>query len=133
MIVVDTSVWIDFFQHPASHYTQTLKRLIELDADLAIVDISLTEILRGIKDEKTFLSVQEALEDFPVLGPDGRKTFLLAAQICRECARHGKTISKTVDAYIAAVTMGHRAQLFHKDKDFDIMAAYVPLHIYSLP
>jgi predicted nucleic acid-binding protein len=133
LIVVDTSVWIDFFDHPASRHAQTLKHLIDLDADLAIVNISLTEILRGIKDEKVFLSVQEALSHFPVLGAQGHETFVFAAQICRECARRGKIISKTIDAYIAAVVVEHHAQLFHKDKDFDVMANHVPLKIYSLP
>jgi len=131
LIVVDTSVWIDFFDHPATLQAQKLKHLIEQDSGLAIVDISLTEILRGIKDEKIFLSVQEALNHFPVLAPQGQETFVLAAQICRECARRGKTISKTIDAYIAAVVIERKAQLFHKDKDFDVIAHHLPLKIYS--
>ena len=133
MIVVDTSFWIDFFEHPASRYAQTLKNLVDLDADLAIVNISLTEILRGVKDDKVFLDVQEALNHFPVLGAQGDDTFVLAAQICRGCARRGKIISKTIDAYIAAVVLEHKAQLFHKDKDFDVIAHHVPLKIYHLP
>ena len=132
MIVVDTSVWIDFFDHPASRYAQTLKHLIELDADLALVNISLTEILRGIKEDRVFVDVRDTLSHFPVLSSNGRDTFVFAARICRECAQRGKTVSKTIDAYIAAVAMEHGAQLFHKDKDFDLMASCVPLKIYFL-
>jgi predicted nucleic acid-binding protein len=132
LIVVDTSVWIDFFDHPASRHAQILKHLIDLDADLAVVDISLTEILRGIKDEKIFLSVQESLSHFPVLSAQGHDTFVFATQICRGCARRGKIISKTIDAYIAAVVIEHQAQLFHKDKDFDVIADHIPLKIYPL-
>jgi len=133
LIVVDTSVWIDFFDYPESRHAQTLKQLIDLDADIAIVNISLTEILRGIKDNKTFLSVQESLNYFPVFGAQGNETFVLAAQICRIFARRGKTISKTIDAYIAAVALDHKVELFHKDKDFDVIANHFPLKIYSLP
>ena len=132
MIVVDTSVWVDFFDYPASRHAQTLKQLVELDADIAIVNISLTEILRGIKDDKVFLGVQESLNHFPVFGAQDNETFVLAAQICRVCARRGKTISKTIDAYIAAVALDHKAQLFHKDKDFDVIAHHFPLKIYKL-
>lgn len=129
---MDTSVWIDFFDHPSSHHAQTLKRLIELDADVALVDISLTEILRGIKEEKTFLSIQATLRHFPILGPNGQGTFVHAAQVCRECARRGKIVSKTIDAYIATVVLEHNEQLFHKDKDFDVIATCVPLKIYRI-
>ena len=130
MIVVDTSVWIDFFDYPESRHAKILKQLIDLDADIAIVNISLTEILRGIKEDKIFLNIQESLNHFPVVGAHGNETFVLAAQICRRCARHGKVISKTIDAYIAAVTMEHKAELFHKDKDFDVIARHNPLRIY---
>lgn len=130
MIIVDTSVWIDFFDYPKSRHAQTLKQLIDLDADIALVNISLTEILRGIKDDKIFLSVQESLNHFPIFGAYGNETFVSAAEICRICARRGKTISKTIDAYIAAVVLDHKAQLFHKDKDFDVIARHFPLKIY---
>jgi len=132
LIVVDTSVWIDFFDYPESPHAQTLKHLIDLDADIAIVNISLTEILRGIKDDKAFLSVQESLNHFPIFGAQGNETFVLAAQICRVSARRGKTISKTIDAYIAAVVLNHKAQLFHKDKDFDVIVNFFPLKTYKL-
>ena len=133
MIAVDSSVWIDFFDHPASRYAQALGHLIELDADLGIVDISLTEILCGIKEDRVFRDIQERLRCFSVLPVKGEETFIHAAQIARTCARHGKIVSKPVDLYIAAVTMEQGAQLFHKDKDFDVMADHVPLRIYSLP
>jgi len=133
LIVVDTSVWIDFFDYPQTRHARTLRHLIDLDADIAIVNISLTEILRGIKDDKTCLSVQEALDHFPILGAQGNETFVSAAEICRVCARRGKIISKTIDAYISAVVLDNKAQLFHKDKDFDVIARYFPLKIYAPP
>ena len=132
LILVDTSVWIDFFDHPHSPHAKELKRLIEADADICLIDINLTEILQGIKDEKMFDLVKSYLTKFPIIRTINLDIFIQAANIYRACRRKGKTVSTTVDGIIAAVAIENSLLLFHKDKDFDSIAACTSLKIHKM-
>ena len=131
MILIDTSVWIDFFDHPGSAQAIELKGLIEKDADICIADITLTEILQGIKDDEIFEEIEEYLAGFPIIRPSGIETYIKAANIYRSCRKKGKAISKTIDALIAAIAIENHLSLFHKDKDFDSISSSVGLRIYK--
>lgn len=130
MILVDTSVWIDFFDYPDSIYARELKDLIEKDEDLCLLDLNLTEILQGIRNEKVFNEIKEELTQFPILRASGLETYIHAANIYRLCRKTGKTITKTIDVIIAAVAIENNLFLFHKDKDFDLIAACTGLKIF---
>ena len=118
MILVDTSVWIDLFNHPDSPYAQRLKGLIEKDEGLCICDIILTEILQGIKDDRIFEEVKDSLLKFPIIKAVNVETYILAANIYRLCRKKGKPLGKTIDALIAAVAIENNLALFSRDKDF---------------
>ena len=96
MILVDTSVWIDFLRGVESVHRQTLHRLIEDEEDISITEIILTEILQGIKKDKDFHTIKDYLLEFPIHRPKGVETYLKAARIYRDCRKKGKTIRKTV-------------------------------------
>ena len=132
MILVDTSVWIDFFDHPHSPYAKELQHLIEKEEELYLSDVNLTEILQGIKEDKAFEEIQDYLIQFSILRAKSLQTYIHAANIYRSCRRIGKTISKTMDAVIAAVAIENGLQLFHHDKDFDSIAHCTKLKIYKL-
>jgi predicted nucleic acid-binding protein len=119
MILVDTSVWIDFLKGTNSRERHTLHRLIEEEEDISITEIVLAEVLQGIKEDKDFIAVRDYLLEFPIHGPKGIETYLKAAGIYRDCRKKGKTIRKTVDCAIAAICIEHNLVLFHKDSDFD--------------
>lgn len=129
MILVDTSVWIDFLRGLNSPQRRTLHRLIEDEEDISITEIILTEILQGIKDDKDLKAVQGYLLEFPIYRPKGIETYLRAAQIYRECRKRGKTIRKTVDCIIAAICFENGLTLLHKDSDFDLIAVCTGLKI----
>lgn len=131
MILVDTSVWIDFFDHPDSVYAKELKGLIEKDDDLCLLDLNLTEILQGIRGEELFKQVKEYLIQFPIIMTAGLETHIHAANIYRLCRKRGKTITKTIDAIIAASAIENNLVLFHRDKDFDLIASCTELKIFS--
>ncbi len=131
MILVDASVWIDFFDHPNSLYAKELKNLIEKDEDLCLIDLILTEILQGIKGEEIFEQVKEYLINFPVIRASGLELYIHAATIYRLCRKKGKTINKTIDVIIAAIAIENNLLLFHKDKDFDSIAACTELKIFE--
>ncbi|MFQ5544330.1 MAG: PIN domain nuclease [Nitrospiria bacterium] len=129
MILVDTSVWIDFFRGSGSSHT--LHRLIEKEESLGLAGIHVTEILQGIKEERTYQRIQKHLLTFPIFLTKGIDTYLHASDIFRTCRRRGKTIRKTVDCIIAAIAIENKLILLHNDRDFDQIARCTPLKIYS--
>lgn len=128
MILVDTSVWIDFFR--GSESGRTLHRLIDEEESLGLTGIHLTEILQGIKDEQMHHRIQKHLLTFPVFLTKGIDTYLHASDIFRICRRRGKTIRKTMDCIIAAIAIENKLILLHHDRDFDQIAKCTPLKIY---
>jgi predicted nucleic acid-binding protein len=129
MILVDTSVWIDFLRGVDSPQRQTLHRLIEDDEDVAITEIILTEILQGIKNDKDFQMTREYLLEFPIHTPKGIETYLKAAEIYRDCRKKGKTVRKTIDCIIAAICIENSLPLLHKDSDFGLIEACTGLKV----
>lgn len=132
MILVDTSVWIDFLNGANSKERHTLHRLIEEEEDISITEIILTEILQGIKDDENFKRVKDYLLAFPLQRPKGTETYLKAAGIYRDCRKKGKTVRKTVDCIIAAICIENNLILLHKDSDFDVMEECVGLKVLRL-
>lgn len=129
MILVDTSVWIDFLNGADSKERHTLHKLIEEDEDISITEIILTEILEGIKRDENFKQVKDYLLEFPIHKPKGTETYLNAAEIYRDCRKRGKTIRKTVDCIIAAICIENNLTLLHKDNDFDIIKGCAGLKV----
>ena len=131
MILVDTSVWLDFLRGEKSVQRETLHRLLENEEDIAITEIIFTEILQGIKKDKDFHATKDYLLEFPLYRPKGIETYLKAVQIYRDCRKKGKTVRKTVDCIIAAISIENDLTLFHKDSDFDLIQACTPLRCYK--
>ncbi|MBI3319340.1 MAG: PIN domain nuclease, partial [Candidatus Omnitrophica bacterium] len=119
MILVDTSVWIQFFNEAHDAKAFHLRDLIGRGADLALSDFILTEILQGIFEETRFESTRTYLLDFPIFRARDLNTYIHAAQLYRRCLRAGVTVRKTIDSLIAAVAIEHGLELFHNDRDFD--------------
>lgn len=132
MILVDTSVWVDFLRGVNSPQRRMLHRLIEDEEDISITEIILTEILQGIKEDKDFQTMQNYLLEFPIYKPRGTETYLNAARIYRDCRKTGKTVRKTVDCIIAAICMENNLTLFHKDIDFDRIEACAGLRVLKV-
>ena len=119
MILVDTSVWIDFLRGRSAPHGSLLRDLITRDADICITGIILTEILQGIRDDKANAKTKEYLLEFPLYDPSGITTYIEAANIYRRCSAKGRTVRRTIDCLIAAVAMENDLTLLHNDSDFD--------------
>jgi predicted nucleic acid-binding protein len=130
VIVVDTSVWIDYFSAKSTRGSADLKRAIVNSEDLCICGVVVTEVLQGIRDDTDFETVGRILDELIYL-PQEKSTYLLAATIYRSLRKRGKTIRKPIDCIIAAVCIEHSALLLHNDRDFDSIAGYFPLHRYE--
>ncbi|MDH5543069.1 MAG: PIN domain nuclease [Nitrospinota bacterium] len=131
MILVDTSVWIDFLRGTPSPQRHLLHRLIEEEEDISITGIILTEILQAIREDKQFNAVKSYLIELPIFEPEGVDTYLKAASIYRDCRKKGKTVRKTVDCVIAAICIENRLPLLHKDNDFTNIESCTDLKLLS--
>ena len=127
MILVDTSVWIDFLTGKKTPFRHFLHRLIEGEEDICITEIILTEILQGIRDDAAYATTRTYLLEFPVIKPKGTETYVAAAEMYRACRKQGKTIRKTVDCIIAAIARENNVVLFHNDNDFETIRNCVGL------
>ena len=117
MILVDTSVWIDFFAGRDLPHVARLENLILDNEDLALCGIILTEILQGIGDDAMHRRVRRYLSPLIML-PMPETVFVRAADIYRKLRKQGITIRKTNDCIIAATALEHHCTLLHNDKDF---------------
>ena len=130
MVLVDTTVWIDFFSGKSYPHVKTLENLIFNRENICICGVILTEILQGIKNDKEFKKVQELLENLIFL-PMSYHVFLYSAHIYRNLRKKGITIRKTIDCIIAAVAIEYDIQLLHNDKDFIPIEKYFNLQIVN--
>lgn len=130
MILVDTSVWIDYFNGIESEYTNSLDQLLTADTIL-LGDIILTELLQGFDSDKDFLLAKRALDPLDCVHIGGKSLAVQAASNFRFLRSRGITIRKTVDMLIASWCIEHQVSLLHNDRDFDQIATLLPLQIYN--
>ena len=127
MILVDSSVWIDFLSSRPGPGGQELRRLIEDGAPVAITGVVLTEILQGLK--RDIKRIENYLSLFDLLEANGFETYRDAAALFRLARSKGVSLT-TIDALIATVATENGATIFSLDRDFVRMAhlAGFPLH-----
>ncbi len=121
MIVIDTSVWIDFFRGNKSEKVNQLKLILNSDETIVIPAIIYVEILQGIKEEKRYNKIKSFLDTFKFIPFSDKKTFLKAVKIYRVCRNKGFTIKNTIDCLIASVVTENDFTFLHNDRDFRII------------
>lgn len=125
MILVDTSVWIDFARGTGTVAAAAVQTLVADGTPICVADIIINEFMRGVVDDDAYDGFLEDILRFPVLSPHGLETHLAAAQIFRDCRRRGKTIRHTNDCLIAAIAIENDKSILHNDSDFDQIASVV--------
>ncbi len=129
MILVDTSVWIDYFNGVSTKQTDSLDRILS-EQTVLIGDIILTEILQGFDSDKEFKLAKQALEPLDCVHLGGKSLAIKAASNFRFLRSKGITIRKTADMLIGSWCIEHEVELLHNDKDFDQIATQLPLQIF---
>jgi predicted nucleic acid-binding protein len=129
IVVVDTSVWIDFFRGATTSVVERFVALVDDDAGIAITDVILTEILQGLRSEADVRRVERRLSPFEVLRLEELDDFRRAAALYRSARRKGITIRRTLDCLIASVCIREGAALLHADSDFDRLASCSALQL----
>jgi hypothetical protein len=126
MIIVDTSVWIDYFKGLDTPETLALDSALG-DEEVAIGDLILLEILQGFRADKDYKIAKKhltALHQFNMLTPD---LAVKAADNYRKLRKQGITIRKTADVIIATFCIENRLPLLYADKDFIPFTQYLKL------
>lgn len=128
MVLVDTTVWIDFFAGRSQSHVASLETMIEDDEDLCICGVILTEVLQGIRSDSQYSKTRDYFSSL-ILLPMYQGTFERAADLYRSLRKKGVTIRKPSDCMIAAVAIQNDLLLLHNDRDFDQLAEYSKLKI----
>ena len=126
MILVDTSVWIDFIEGNDHWTKERLKEKINERESIAYTDLILLEIIQGIRHGNDRKELDQYFSNFILLNHP-RSSILLAAEIYQELQRKGIKIRSIIDCLIAAISIETGAVIFHKDRDYDYIAKYYPI------
>ncbi len=130
MIVVDSSVWIDYFNGKITPQTNWLD--VSLGNTLIIVgDLILTEVLQGFQNDKDFRIASELFSGMPFMTMGGRMLALQSAMNYRLLRKKGITVRKTIDVMIGTFCIHYQLPLLHDDRDFDPMAEFLGLEIIN--
>ncbi len=131
-LLVDTSVWIDFFRGRKTSETQMLYELVENDEPVLLCPIIIQEILQGIKNDNDFIRIKESLLSFSILSMDPVESAVGAAELYRVLRKKGTTIRKSNDCLIAFYAIYYNVKLLHKDIDFEKIAGNSDLKTVKL-
>jgi len=129
MVMVDTSVWIDYFKNRSTPSSVALKKILKSDEPICITGLIYTEILQGIKEDSLYEEIKEAISVFEIIAVEDIKIYENAIQIYRRARKSGHTIRKTIDCVIAAAAIEVGVPLFHNDRDFDAICAHSDLKV----
>lgn len=130
MILVDSSVWIDFFNGADTPQVTLLDNKLG-DTPILVGDLILTEVLQGFKSNKDFEMAKQALERFQLREMVGKDIALRSAENYRRLRKSGITVRKTIDVVIATFCIENNVALLHSDRDFDPMEDILGLMILS--
>jgi predicted nucleic acid-binding protein len=130
MILVDSSVWIDYFNGHSTWQTNLLDNLLS-DVPIIIGDLILVEILQGFRLDNNYDSAKSYLSDLPFRRLVGYQVAVQSAQNYRILRKKGVTVRKTIDVIIGTYCIMEELPLLHDDRDFDPMVAYLSLKVLS--
>ncbi len=128
MVIVDTTVWIDYLRGTENPETRWLERELQ-QRRIGLVDLILCEVLQGVREQGAFARVRADLLKFQVFQTGGSGFAIAAAQNYRELRQRGYTVHKTIDCLIATFCLQARHELLHRDRDFDCFEKVLGLRV----
>ena len=128
MVIVDTTVWIDYLRGTENAETRWLDEWLQ-EQRLGLTDLILCEVLQGIREQSSFARVRTDLMKFQVFETGGNELAIAAAQNYQELRQRGYTVHKTIDCLIATFCLQARHELLHRDRDFDCFEKVLGLRV----
>jgi predicted nucleic acid-binding protein len=126
VIVVDTTVWIDFLNGRNKPHVRRLNAALGA-TEIIVGDLMLSEVLQGLDSEREAREVEGLLRRFEIVPMSGEAIAVAAARNFRTLRKRGITIRKTIDMLIGTWCVENRRPLLHNDKDFHPMALHLGL------
>lgn len=126
MILVDSSVWIDYFRGTPTPEAETLDSLLGTEP-IATGDLILTEVLQGFVGDRDFNQAKKLLTSLVIVDLAGQAIAVQAAKNFRVLRAHGIAVRKTIDTVIATRCIESRLPLLYSDRDFDPFVEHLGL------
>ncbi len=130
MILVDSSVWIDFFRNKPTAQAEWLDRNLGVEG-LVVGDLILTEVLQGFRDDRGFNEAKRLLGNLEKVGVAGFDVAIEAARNYRKLRTLGVTVRGTVDVLIATRCLTSGLRLLHDDRAFDVFEKHLALRVVN--
>jgi predicted nucleic acid-binding protein len=131
VILADTSAWVEYLRATGSPAHLRLRQLILDEAEVAVTDVVVMELLAGAATDVRLAQLRKLLLRFEHLPVEGLADFEAAAGLYRRCRRGGETVRALTDCLVAAVALRTGVAVLHQDRDFDVIARHAPLQVAS--
>lgn len=128
MIIVDTTVWVDYFRGARNPETDWLDREAH-QTRIGLTDLILCEVLQGVTSDREFALIQGELLKFELFQAGGLELAIAAARNFRSMRKRGLTVRKMVDCLIATFCLANGHSLLHRDRDFDVFERNLGLFV----
>jgi predicted nucleic acid-binding protein len=116
-VLVDTSVWADFFNEHSSPQAELLAQLIEDEAEIVTCGVVMAEFFQGIRRRETLADLESYFRDMESLAPREPESYFAAANLYRELRARGVTVRSTIDCLIACLAEENEVRVLAKDRD----------------
>ena len=130
MVLVDSSVWINYFNGSSTWQTEILDQML-LQIPLFTGDLILTEVLQGFRKDKEYKNAREVMDILACKQMGGYEIAIKSAENYRKLRKKGITVRKTIDVIIGTFCINNNIPLLHDDKDFEPMVKYLGLQSIS--
>lgn len=132
-VLVDSSVWGDFFNGHPSAQAKALQKLIESDEEICTCGVVVCEVFQGLKRDKTRSRLEELFRELTFLEAEGMDPYFKAAELYRSLRKRGVTIRSTIDCLIAVIAEENNCYILAKDKDLRAIVESAVLDLSSWP
>lgn len=130
MVLVDSSVWINYFNGKNSWQTEILDQMLS-QIPLFTGDLILTEVLQGVRKDNEYNKAKEVMGILSCKQMGGYEIAIESAENYRKLRKKGITVRKTIDVIIGTFCINNNIPLLHDDKDFEPMMKYLGLKSIS--
>lgn len=131
MILVDSSVWIDFFRGGRSTQSQALASCLgDSSIEVGMADLVLFEVMRGFREGALMREAQSLMSALPQVEIGGMAPVLKAAARYRQLRQSGRTVRSPIDVLLASYCITHGHTLLHRDADFESLKSLGGLHTW---
>jgi predicted nucleic acid-binding protein len=117
MVIVDTTVWVDYLHGTRNQETEWLDREVGRE-EIGLTDLILCEVLQGVQGDDEYRRVRMLLSEFELFETGGEEFCIAAAENYRKLRKRGRTVRKTIDCLIATFCVRNGHSLLHRDNDF---------------